>query len=276
MSSEPIRQINPLSPEYVTRKVFPAGDWALDEPEASRAVVGSGQRILWADGESLLIVGDTGNGKSTLTQNIIRASIGLIPDVIGLQVRQFRRVLYIAADRPSQIRYSFRRMVNEQTRQTWNDRVYVHHGPPDFALNEEPHKLLPFVRELSEKLDREPFDCMVIDSLKDVVSEIDDNEAGIRINHALQTVCQQGIQLSANLHPRKIALVKGVAPAPGLDDVNGNKNIIAGAGSVAFIGSPQQGISPFYHLKSPSERIDGIGLRFDKPTGNISITELGL
>lgn len=268
--------IYPLSPEYVTRKVFPAGDWALDEPETSRAVVGSGQRILWADGESLLICGDTGNGKSTLTQNIIRAGIGLTPNVVGLEVRQFKRVLYIAADRPSQIRYSFRRMVNETNRQRWNDRVYIHHGPPDFALNEEPHRLLPFIRELAEKLNKEPFDCLAIDSLKDIVSEIDDNEAGIRINHALQTVCQQGIQLSANLHPRKIGLVKGVAPLPGLDDVNGNKNIIAGSGSVAFIGHAVDGNSPLYHLKSPSERIDGLSLHFDRPSGDITYKVMGL
>lgn len=268
--SEPLAQINPVTPAYVSRKVFPAGTWALEEPENSRAVVGSGQHIAWADGESLLVVGDTGHGKSTLTQNIMRTSIGLLPDVLGLAVRPFKRTLYVAADRPAQIRASLKRMVNIENRQTWDDCVYVHHGAPDFSLNEEPHRLLTFVRELAKSLDQEPFDCLIIDSLKDVVSEIDDNEAGIQINKALQLVCQQGIQVAVNMHPRKLHLTKGQSPLPGLDDVNGNKNIIAGAGSVLFIDKPaESGYSPLWHLKSPADRLEGYELRIDRPTGNL-------
>lgn len=268
--NQPIPEINPISPAYVTRKVFPAGTWALEEPENSRAVVGSGSQIAWADGESLLVVGDTGHGKSTLTQNIMRTSIGLLPDVLGLAVRSFKRTLYIAADRPAQIRASLKRMVCHENKQVWDDHVYVHHGAPDFALNEDPHKLLPFIRELAKSLDQEPFDCLIIDSLKDVVSEIDDNESGIQINRALQLVCQQGVQVAVNMHPRKLHLTKGQPAQPGLDDVNGNKNIIAGAGSVLFIDKPaESGYSPLYHLKSPADRLEGYELQIVRSTGDI-------
>lgn len=269
--------VHPLNTDYVTRKVFPAGDWALDEPETTRAVVGRGQRILWATGETLMICADTGNGKSTLTQNIIRAGIGLIPDILSLAVRDFKSVLYVAADRPSQIRSSLRRMVNESNRQVWNDRVYIHHGPPEFVINEEPQRLLPFVRELSEKLNRPPFDCLVLDSLKDVVSKMDENEDGININRSLQSVCQQGLQVGVNIHPRKMGNGRDKERNPILDDVGGNKNIIAGAGSVLYIGAPgNDGNNELYHLKSPAEPIEGYSIFMERRTGDISCYQRGL
>ena len=274
--SEALPRINPISPEYVTRKVFPAGDWALDEVTSSRAVVGNGQRILWAKGETLFVVGDTGHGKSTLTQNTTRANIGLIPDILGFEAISFRSVLYIAADRPAQIKASLRRMVDDTNRQIWNGRVAVHEGPPGFALNDEPFKFLPFIRELAEQMEREPFDCVICDSLKDMVSQMDENTDGIHINQALQSVCQQDIQVLVDIHPRKMGSSRDKERSPVLDDVGGNKNITAGAGSVLYIGAPTEGSHPLYHLKSPSERIEGLSIRYDNPTGNITYKEWGL
>ncbi len=274
--SEPLPRINPVSPEYVTRKVFPAGSWALDEVTAGRAVVGQGQRILWAKGETLFIVGDTGHGKSTVTQNTMRANIGLIPTILGLEAIPFKSILYIAADRPAQIKASLKRMVNDTNRDIWDRHVVVHEGPPGFAINDEPLKLLPFIRELSEHMDREPFDCVVMDSLKDLVSQMDENTDGIHINQALQSVCQQDIQVLVDIHPRKMGSGRDKERNPVLDDVGGNKNITAGAGSVLFIGAPVEGAHPLYHLKSPSERIEGLAIRYDKPSGDISYTEWGL
>lgn len=273
---ETVRQINPISPEYVARRAFPAGDWALEEQTSSRAVIGSGQRILWAKGETFFIVGDTGHGKSTVTQNTTRANIGLIPDILGFEAISFQSILYIAADRPAQIKASLKRMVTDANRQTWNDRVVVHEGPPGFCLNDDPFKFLPFIRELAEKMERFPFDCVICDSLKDMVSQMDENTDGIHINQALQSVCQQDIQVLVDIHPRKMGSGRDKERNPVLDDVGGNKNITAGAGSVMFIGAPDNGSHPLYHLKSPSERIEGLAVRYDKPTGNITTTEWGL
>lgn len=273
---EPLPRINPISPEYINRRIFPAGDWALDELTTSRCIVGRGQQILWAKGETFFVVGDTGHGKSTVSQNTVRATIGLIPDILGFEAFAFKSILYIAADRPSQIKASLKRMVDDTNRQAWNDKVSVHEGPPDFTLNDNPHRFLAFVRELSEQQEREPFDCVVIDSLKDMVSQMDENTDGIHINQALQSVCQQDIQVLVDIHPRKMGSGRDKERNPVLDDVGGNKNITAGAGSVLFIGAPIDDRHQLYHLKSPSERIDGLAIRYERLTGNIITTEWGL
>lgn len=263
-----------ITPTYLARKLFPAGEWALTEPSSSRAVVGVGQQILWADEEPLLVVADTGSGKSTIQQNILRASIGLIPSVLGMPARHFKSALYIAADRPKQIRYSLKRMVSEDTADTWDQFVYIHDGPLPFPINEKPESLLPFVKELSEKLDRPPFEAVVIDSLKDIVSEMDDNTPGIMINQALQSLCQNRIQLSCCVHPRKMGSGKDKERNPTLDDVGGNKNIVNGAGSVFYIGAPDDlGYQLLTHLKMPAEKIEGLSMLIDKPSGNISVLD---
>ncbi len=270
-----VLQFNPQSREYVLRKVFPAGDWALNETENSRALVGKGDQILWAKGEPFITCGDTSHGKSTFDQNIMRGSIGLIEDVIGLAVSQFKHVLYVAADRPSQIKYSVQRMVNEGNRGIWNQRVHMHEGPLDFTLNEAPFKLLPWIRDVADKLEQEPFDCVFLDSLKDLVSAMDENTEGIHINQAFQSVCQQGIELGVMVHPRKLGGDRKSAPI--LDDVGGSKQIVNGAGSVIFLGSPDENnYQQLYHLKPPAERISNVSLRFEKKTGNIDWLDAGV
>ncbi len=266
-----VHQLNPTSPLYVTRKVFPADDWVLDEVANSRAVVGRGQQILWADGESLLVVGDTGHGKSTLKQNIVRANIGLIPDVLGLAARSFTNILYVAADRPNQIKHSLSRMITPINRSIWHEKVFIHDGPLDFALNEKPQLLAPFVKELSEALERPLFEAVFFDSLKDLVSAMDENGDGIQINHAFQSLCRANVQVVCGVHPRKMGTGRDKERLPTLDDVGGNKNISAGSGSVVYLGAPDnEDQGQLYHLKSPSERIEGMLLHFEKKTGDIS------
>lgn len=260
-------------PAYITRKVYPAGSWALDQPQSNRAVAGNGQRILWAKGESFVICADTGGGKTTFALSAVRASMGLVPDIIGMQVQAFQHILYVAADRPIQIKYALQRLVTEDNRMTWDTRMYIHEGPLDFAVNDKPSLLVPWLRELAEKLDREPFDCLVIDSLKDIVTAMDENDDGLHINTALQAVCREGIQLMLCIHPRKMGQQ---AKTPVLDDVAGNKMIVSGAGSVVYLGPPSDGLSAFYHLKSPAQKIDGIGIRLDPSTGDVSYINTGL
>lgn len=274
MTAQP--QLQSVDATYVTRKVFPAGDWALEEKQVSRAVVGRDNEILWARGESLIIVGDTGHGKSTVAQNIVCAGIGLQPEALGMLVQPMARVLYIAADRPSQIKYSIKRMVSEATREHWNSRVFIHEGPLDFTLNDHPELLLPFLDVVStQHFGGLPLTHLVIDSLKDLVSAMDENEQGIQINHAFQAVCQSGIELAACLHPRKMGSPgKKDEREPVLDDVGGNKLITAGAGSVLYIGSPANGLSKVYHLKSPAGKIEDMMLRFNSHTGRVAVNAI--
>lgn len=256
----------------ITTNVYPAGDWALSPQKQDRLLVGNNNQILWAKGETLLVCADSGSGKSTFSQNIVRTSIGLIPDLLGLFAKQFKATLYIAADRPYQVQESLKRMVDESNRELWNKYMYVKEGYLDFMVNETPERLYPYVRELAEKLDREPFDSVIIDSLKDIVSEYDDNTPGVKINRAFQSLVQNDIQLLVNVHPRKMQDSKGREKDPVLDDVGGNKNVVNGAGSVIYIGAPdnEYQIQELIHLKSPSEKIRGMKFTHDISTGNLS------
>jgi hypothetical protein len=87
------------------------GGVIFDTPAIPTALWGSGSEVLAAIGEPTLVYSATGIGKTTLAQRIVLASIGIGPaDTLGYPVRQIDgRVLYIAADRPSQAKRRTRR-----------------------------------------------------------------------------------------------------------------------------------------------------------------------
>jgi hypothetical protein len=53
------------------------GDFILDEPEIVPAVWGTGERVLWAEGEGIMITGHQGVGKTTVAQQLVLHRIGL-------------------------------------------------------------------------------------------------------------------------------------------------------------------------------------------------------
>ena len=75
---------------------------------------GDGSRVIWAQGEGLMIVGPQGVGKSTLAQQLCLARKKLRePELLGFPVAaDDRPILYLAMDRRAQIRRSLARMVD--------------------------------------------------------------------------------------------------------------------------------------------------------------------
>ncbi len=53
------------------------GDFILDEPEIIPAIWGQGQRVLWAEGEGIMITGHQGVGKTIVAQQLVLHWIGL-------------------------------------------------------------------------------------------------------------------------------------------------------------------------------------------------------
>lgn len=271
MTAEPARPLQ-IFPASWTEKVYPAGDWALEERAVPRMVMGRGDEILWADQESFIIVADTGYGKSTLAQNIIKASIGLSPDVLGMSVRQFDRILYIAADRPPQIRASMARFMQEETREVWNEKLLVHEGPLGFYVNKNPESLLDFAAMRRDHWGGNSAQCLVIDSIKDLASEMSGDEDGSKYNEALQLVCRENIQVMATHHPRK-----GMSGPPKkkgdfeptLDDIYGSKFIPAGAGSVLYLSKTETGSLSMNHLKAPAGILELPHIIFDGRSGAV-------
>lgn len=62
------------------------GTFTLDVPDTIPAVWGHEDRVLWAEGEGLLIVGPPGVGKTTIAVQLVAARLGIIDVLLDLPV----------------------------------------------------------------------------------------------------------------------------------------------------------------------------------------------
>ncbi len=249
------------------RTAMAMGDrFVLDVPETVPAVWGDGHQVAWAAGEPLLIVGPDGVGKTTVLQQLLLAQIGVrVTELFGLPVVTGRRVLYIAADRPTQAQRSMNRMVGEKDRELLHERLVVWRGPLPFDLVTEPGALLSLAR-------RAECDVVGIDSLKDVASKISSDETGQGVNAAFQTCCAEGVDVVAAHHQRK---AQAGDPKPKfISDVYGSRWITAGCGSVFMLwGEAGDPVVELSHLKQPDETIGPFSILHDHVAGTSSVVD---
>lgn len=241
----------------------PGGSFILDQPEGVPAVWGAGDEVLWAQGESLLIVGPAGVGKSTLAGQLVLCLANIIgrADLLGYPVAELGpgdRVLYLACDRPAQIARGMRRLVHPEHRALLDERLVVRPGPPpgDFATN--PSALVELAAQHRAGV-------VVIDSLKDVALGLSDDKVGAGLNNALQRTLAEGVEVLALHHQRKGQ--DGRKPQK-LEDVYGSTWITAGAGSVVLLwGNPGDPIVELRHLKQPAGDVGPLTLEHDHVAG---------
>ena len=167
--------------------------------EAVPAVWGDGDAVLWPDGEGLILAGGVGVGKSTILQQLVLHGIGVRQGpFLGYHVRFPEGVVgYVAADRPSQIRRSWRRMVGPDDAATLAERLDVWQGAFPFDLAGAR------VGELADFVEARGWSVLAIDSLKDVTSGTPDDEDGLAINRQFQEVLVRGVQLAVSHHDRE-------------------------------------------------------------------------
>jgi replicative DNA helicase len=208
-------------------RMVPGGDFLLDDDKDLPGIWGPPGSLLWASGESLMVYGPPGVYKSTLVQWLVLARIGLVVDeVLGHKVvDNGGRVLYLAMDRPTQVRRSLRRMVRADQRDLLNQRLTVHRGPLPVNLTTERHQ-----RWLAEVCMEGGYTTVVLDSLKDVAPRLHEDEPASGYNLARQETLASGIELIEIHHNRKSG--KDGRNADTLDDVYGSRHITSGAGSV--------------------------------------------
>lgn len=218
-----------------------------DEPDGIESVWGAGDNVLWPAGETLIIAGPQGVGKTTTAGNLVERLIGdEVRELLGLPVRCGQRVLYLAMDRPRQAARSLRRQLADVDPTILAERLVVWKGPP-------PHDLAQRPTVLAELAELARADVVVVDSLKDAAIGLSNDEVGAGWNRARQQLLVTGRNLLELHHTKKATKDKNGRPqTPDIDGLFGSTWITSGAGSVLLInGDPGDPVVSARHLKQP-------------------------
>jgi len=241
------------------------GAFVFDGADRVATIWGSGEVVPWAEGESLMLYGPIGVGKSTLAGLLLRGRLGLVDEVLGMGVVPGAgRVLYLAMDRPRQLARALRRQFAPSERETLDARLVVWRGPLPQRLVSTPTLLRDMAREAGA-------DTIVVDSVKDAATKLADDEGGQSYNTARQHALADGIELIELHHPRK-------AGSEGrkrlvLDDLYGSTWIGAGAGGVVVLdGSPESDAVEVYSVKSP-EGLLSLRAVIDRRAGTLTLDD---
>jgi len=249
-------------------------EFLLNVPPESPTLWGGRFGVYWVEGEGLLLVGGDGVGKTTLAQQLALRRLGIGgEDLLDFPVAETAgRLLYLAMDRPDQVRRSFARMVlpgtdaTPELRVLLRERLAVWKGPVPVDLLRAPDALDNWIVEAfgSDVTD------VFVDSYKDLAPGISDDAVGAGLNSAMQEVLARGRNWVGIHHQRK-ATADNREPTD-LADVYGSRWITAGMGSVVmFVGRPGGETVSLRHLKQPARMVPEMLVRHEHATGATSV-----
>ncbi|MBU7597360.1 AAA family ATPase [Streptomyces sp. P38-E01] len=226
---------------------------------------GTRAKTLWAPGESLMVVGAPGVGKTTLAHQVIFARLGFQETVLELPVAPSRRVLYLAMDRPKQIAKAMNRRVFATDEKVLRDQLVVWQGPLPATLDKEPDLLADLAAAHQA-------DTIVIDSLKDAVSTMVDDSLAVSFHNARMRALRDGVEILELHHQRKATADAPRGQRPSLDQVYGSTWLTAGAGSVLFVtGRAGDPAVTLHHLKTPTGEVGPLDVTHDHARGTTTV-----
>jgi hypothetical protein len=266
----PELETEPRSPEAVDLAALRAsmvdgGAFLFDQQAVTVPLWGDGDDILWAEGESLMIAGPPGLGKTTLAQLTMLAQIGLGDGtVLGLPVAlRDGPILYLAMDRPQQIRRSMLRMCKPEDRDVLAERVMIWKGPPPADIAQNPELLTRLALAAGAS-------TVYIDSVKDAALGLSEDAVGAGYNRARQHLLANGIELLELHHTIKKSANGG--PPAALADIYGSAWITAGTGSVVLLkGEAGDAVVKFKHLRQPAGEVGPLTLLHDQDAGRMTV-----
>jgi hypothetical protein len=236
----------------------------LDQPKDVPALWGTGNKVLWSEGEGLMIAGVQGIGKTSLAAQLVRAMLGLSDDVLGLPVKaNGEPILYLAMDRPRQIARCFARQFSPEERDILHQLVIFRPGPPPKDIARNPEILLTMATDLGAR-------TVFIDSVKDAALRLSDDEVGAGYNRARQYLLADDREMLDLHHTVKRNPTGGAVGS--IEDIYGSTWLTAGCGSVVLLtGEPGDPIIKMRHVKTPAEEVGPWILIADEQTGAFSV-----
>lgn len=251
--------------EEIDARFIDGASFILDIPEEIPTLWGDGNRILWMQGESLMIAGPMGLGKTTLGGQLMRAQLGIgPPTVLGMPVTPVEgKILYLAMDRPAQARRAMARQFKECDRAALADKLVVWQGPPPGDIAKYPSVL----RLLAEKAGA---DVVYLDSVKDAAVGLSDDAVGAGYSRARQELMAAGCQLCELHHTTKRGANGG--PPKDVADIYGSTWITNGTGSIILLsGNPGDPIVGFLHARQPMDEVGPFRLNHDQANGELTV-----
>lgn len=240
------------------------GGFVLDVPPTPPAVWGDGDHVIWAEGEAFMIAAPQGVGKTTVALQLVRALLGLQEKVLGYTVQPAsRKILYLAMDRPAQMRRAANRIFTEDDRVLLNERLVIWSGPPPYDMAQRKDMLAVMAL-------RAGADIVVVDSLKDAAVGLAEDAIGAGYNRTRQQAIVEGVQVVELHHTRKTG-ANGSEPNT-LADVFGSVWLTSGAGSVVSLwGDAGDPVVSWRHLKQPMSEVGPFKVVHDQENGTSQV-----
>ncbi|WP_280467394.1 AAA family ATPase [Nocardia cyriacigeorgica] len=243
-----------------------SSSFILSAPKVVPALWGrDGEEVWWSPNEGLMLNAATGAGKTTLAGLLIRARMGYADEVAGLPIVAGKgKVLYLAMDRPAQVQRSLRRQLGNLTEEQIEHGLVVLQGPPIASFVANQKLLLAYARTFDA-------DTVIVDSLKDAVVKLSDEEAGGSWNRAVQHCNAGGVEVIVLHHYRKVSGDSRDKPRT-IDDVYGSNWLTAGVGSVVFMSRDCERVE-LSQLKGPAGDGNRMSLMLEFETGELLTEE---
>jgi hypothetical protein len=234
-----------------------AADMIAEADATVPAVWGEHPHVLWSKGETFMIAGATGAGKTTLAQQILLRRIGVIMEpLMDMEVEVSERpIMYLSLDRDKQAQRSMRRMVERLPR----GRLMWHADLGGYRPTaEEPARFV-------EWLLMHGIGTCMLDSLYAIIGSAKD-EARLEWYKTLtRELAEAEIEFLVLHHFRKGSGEEGASL---IDQVYGGAQIGWSAGSIlALSGEPGDEEVEAYHVKQPAKPCGPWTLKHDHEHG---------